>query len=71
VTRRTKELLLSQPGEKKPQIAKASLQKRRWQRGADWCSQPKKENKPHIVAAAQLVEKEDPQPAHNTANEEI
>jgi hypothetical protein len=38
-----------------------------------WCSQPKKENKPHIVAAAaaQLVEKEDPQTAHNTANEEI
>ncbi len=38
-----------------------------------WCSQPKKENKPQIVAAAaaQLVEKEDPQTAHNTANEEI
>jgi len=63
-------LALSTWGEKTTNC-KSFLAKRRWQRGADWCSQPKKENKPHIVAAAQLVEKEDPQPAHNTANEEI
>jgi hypothetical protein len=72
VTRRTKELLLSQPEEKKPQIAKASLQKGGGKGGLTRALNLRRRTKPHTVAAAaQLVEKEDPQTAHNTANQEI
>jgi hypothetical protein len=50
--------LLSQPEEKKPQIAKASLQKGDGKGGLVLSNKPHK-NKPHTVAAAaaQLVEK--------------